>query len=510
MSQRQPVCKQKARQPRHPPGSSWRLVIARLLPALVLLQCIPALVQTVQGATGVGGSHQRLGSKPNTSIGAWQSISQPAASAQIPASVEPDAAPAAGPSTSTPEPSPSLPSPELVGYGFGGRATGGKGHPVVEVTNLRDSGERGAPIPGSLRAALSGGNRIVRFRVSGSIQLADQLNIRYPNVTIDGSDAPNGGVALWGHTLNVESDNVVIRHLRFRGSHPTASVDGIAIGGGSDILIDHVSCSWATDECLDIYGYSYVGKGHVRNVTVQNSLFAEAPEGDHSSATLVSGNVSQVTWFRNVFAKNANRNPQITTGHQSGPDRKLGELMSGIAEYELIQNVIYDAVYGTRIWNQSPDWTIHIDAIGNLWKPGPRWPSPKVPIMVFAREKSLGPIRVFMNGNAGPRRTARNPKACDFFSLEAMNTPCGGYESRHEASQRLITRHAYPATTASAELETILGGVGAMLPRRDSFDRKIVEEVRTGTGRHVKGPGKLPDLNRAWGDSSPAEPGASR
>lgn len=410
-------------------------------------------------------------------------------------------APALAPShasSSSPSERPPAGQPDFDAYGFGRGVTGGAGRPVIEVTNLRDSGRRGPPIPGSLRAALSGGNRTVRFRVSGNIELTEPLVIDHDNITVDGSNAPNGGIAIWGEPLLIEASNIVVRHLRFRGSHPTSAVDAIGIGGGSDILIDHVSCSWATDECLSMYGYSYTGKGRVRRVTVQNSLFFEMAPG-HNMTTLVNGDVSHVTWFRNVFAKSDNRNPQISTGQRRGPHQRPGERLAGIAPYELIQNVVYDAAYGTRIWNQSPDWEIHLDAIGNLWKPGPRWPRPKVPIMIATRPASVGPIRVFLDRNSGPRRSSGVPRECDFFSLESVNSPCGGYEARHVADQRLVDSHSFPGTTAAADLPSILANAGAVLPCRDAADRRIVEEVRTGTGESSRSRPRLPDLTRPCG-----------
>jgi hypothetical protein len=378
--------------------------------------------------------------------------------------------------------------------GFGATAKGGSGHPVVYVTTLADTPAGRPAIPGSLRAALAGGDRIVRFAVSGNIELLHDLAVRKPRVTIDGSDAPAGGVALHGHSLVLEADDIVVRYLRFRGSHPSEEYDGLAIGGGNNVLIDHISCSWATDECISIYGYEYTGSGAVRNVTIQNSLIAEVPV-KHSMGLLIDGDVSDVTLYRNVFAKNANRNPQITTGrrHGVGYESEAGNL-TGVGRYELLQNIVYDAVYATRIWNQSPNWTIQLDVIGNLWKPGPGWPRPKIPIMIFSAPASLGPIRVFAKDNTDLFRRGEPSRDCDVFSLEAPNMPCTGWEPAHAAGARQITSHPLPPGRAADAFQEILGEVGATLPCRDAADRRVLDEVRSNSGQPVRNPPPLPDL----------------
>ena len=379
--------------------------------------------------------------------------------------------------------------------GFGAGATGGTGRAVVFVTTLADSRPDEPSIPGSLRAALGAGDRTVRFAVSGNIQLSHDLVVRHPHVTIDGSDAPNGGVALYGYTLVLDADDLVVRYLRFRGSHPSEHHDGLAIGGGRDILIDHISCSWATDECLSIYGYDYINSGTVRNVTIQHSLIAEAP-AKTPYGMLVDGDVAEVTWYRNVFAKNANRNPQITTGRRQSERGDGGVEIAGVGRYELLQNVVYDAIYATRIWNESPTWTIEVDAIGNLWKPGPQVPTPKVPVMVFWQPPSRGPIHVFSKDNADPARGRATTRDCDVFSLEESNSPCAGWSPAHAASARQVTSHTLPAGRATDALETILGEAGATLPCRDAADRRVIEEVRSGSGRQIRTPPPLPDLSQ--------------
>lgn len=540
------------------PGRSTRC-LAPLAIAAALVAAFPAQARDVQRSTGGGSDGTISGTSstaapagstaPSTRRPSWQGFrksrsaqsqtattpTESAASSDSTASVAPDAAP----EVSTPEspaaafsPPPAAPAPAPDAYtapsapeidppaasppgssssappadptpapsttpdvpvGFGSAATGGADKPVVLVTNLRDNPEELTAPPGSLRAALSGGDRTIRFRVSGNIELEYPLVVRYPNVTIDGSDAPDGGVALYGAQLIINTDNVIVRNVRFRGSNRTTTADGIEIAGGSDILIDHVSCSWATDECISLYGYNYTGRGSLRRVTIQHSLISEMPS-THPYGMLVDGDVSDVTFYRNVWAKNPNRNPQITTGKRGGPGG-TGDILAGIGRYELIHNIIYDAVYGTRIQNQSPQWTIQLDAIGNYWKPGLRYPWPKIPIMVFNDPASLGPIRVFLAENLGPgHETTDAGQPCDYFSREVANSACSGYAPAHAAASRMNSGYAIPGGSAAEDFAEILAKAGATLPCRDSHDTRIAEEVATGTGRHVSGPGRLPTL----------------
>ncbi|MGH7286806.1 MAG: hypothetical protein ACREI8_02170 [Myxococcota bacterium] len=362
---------------------------------------------------------------------------------------------------------------------------------MVEVLTLADSAPGAPLIPGSLRAALSGGNRIVRFRVSGYIRLTHNLVVRGPNVTIDGRDAPNRGIALWNYSLFLLGNNLIVRHIRFRGSHPTETHEGLLIGGSADVLIDHVSCSWATDECIGMFGDSNTGP--VRRVTIQHSLIAEAPENrPGTSGMLVAGDVSEVTWYRNVFAKNINRNPQITTGCRKRAGGCVA--LSGVGRYELIQNVVYDMIYGTRLWNQSSNWSIELDAIGNLWLAGPRRPNPKIPIMIFNYPRSLGPIRVFLKGNFGPPRASRTGQPCDDFSLESANAPCAGWAPQHNAAQRQISQYLLPVGGAAGNLDGILAEVGARRPCRDYADARVIDELHTGRSSRVVLPKGFPNL----------------
>ena len=133
---------------------------------------------------------------------------------------------------------PAFPGAEGGGmYTFGGR--GGK---VLTVTNLNDDG------PGSFRWACEQG--IIVFNVSGIIRLKSPIYVRAPYITIAGQTAPGDGVIIAGESFQVDTYDVIVRHMRFRRGETLVTNREDSFGGNpvGNIMIDHCSCEWGLDE----------------------------------------------------------------------------------------------------------------------------------------------------------------------------------------------------------------------------------------------------------------------
>lgn len=412
-------------------------------------------------------------------------------------------------------------------YGFASNAVGGSEGERVVVNTLdgrRDAHGEGFECPGprcSIREAISRPNRVITFGVSGTIVLDVDLVIERPNLTLDGSTAPNGGIqfrsertAAHAIATRIRADEIVVRHLRFRPGTMRVPGDGLTIEQGNNIVLDHVSCEWGSDECISVVGFE--GR-KVGDVTIQHSLIAEVfdhspgqGKSRHSYGTAVGGDVNRVTFYRNVYALNRNRNPQLTPGSQ-GP----GKEFAGNSTFEVVENVIYGFDVGSFVSSSSPNWRTGADFIRNVYVTGPKVNSkPQVPIQILTgTEKGplgtrFGPVSVFLRGNLAWSRSGEGEPECrvllERYSSRGLRDAC------HNASGLLhgvpflsAKRHGtsvFPEASAGTIEESVLPEAGATLPCRDAVDRRVTKHVRDRTGTlRVSDPvgvGDYPDLTR--------------
>ena len=118
------------------------------------------------------------------------------------------------------------------------------------MTSLEDSGR------GSLRAAIEAeGRRIVVFRVAGIIKLKSNLKIKHPHITLAGQSAPGDGICIAYASLDIDTYNVIVRHLRIRRGVTSGGQGSDNIGSYPEhhVIVDHCSTSWGRDENLSLY-----------------------------------------------------------------------------------------------------------------------------------------------------------------------------------------------------------------------------------------------------------------
>lgn len=118
--------------------------------------------------------------------------------------------------------------------GHGRNATGGRGGAVYVVTRLDDPASKPE---GTLRYAVEkSGARTVVFAISGTIMLERELKTKNDNLTIAGQTSP-GGICIANYPFTINSDNVIIRFIRFRpGNINTVPLSPHVLGGQGALL----------------------------------------------------------------------------------------------------------------------------------------------------------------------------------------------------------------------------------------------------------------------------------
>jgi hypothetical protein len=365
--------------------------------------------------------------------------------------------------------------------GFGQYAQGGRGGRVIRVTNLEDSGA------GSLRqAVVARGPRTVTFEVSGIIDLERDLDIHRGQLTIAGQTAPGDGITLRGHGLNVYADDVVIRYLRVRpGDAEGVETDAISIFSGTNIIIDHCSTSWATDETLSVSPSRKDAMRPIDKVTVQWSIISESlnrsvhSKGDHGYGSLVRGNDgARYSMHHNLWAHHQARMPR--PGNYLDRERDpVGPVI------DIRNNVFYN--WGGRYsgYNADTESLSRYNFVGNYYLQGPDSRSP------VAFDESNPHASMYFAGNWMNGKSVEDP-------LDVVNLPAGADLADREHSHESRVTEA-----ADVAFRAVLDHAGASLAR-DSVDRRIISQVTARSGRIID---EVSDVG-GWPDhlSLPAPP----
>lgn len=343
--------------------------------------------------------------------------------------------------------------------GFGAFSVGGRGGRVIMVTNLYDSG------PGSFRAACeAAGPRIVVFRVSGVIELQSPIDILEPFITIAGQSAPGGGICVKNYRFMImDTHDVIVRYLRFRKGDLARDVssDVLDVRDSYNVIVDHCSMSWGTDETVSSSGDL--------DMTIQWCMITESlPDGwhvekTHGKGSLFTGDRGGISLHHNIYAHHERRTPRV--GGRS-------EDMPGIV-LDCRNNVIYN--WGDMS-GQSTTCPVKVNYVGNYLKPGnSTWPESRG--FAFYPGGPLTGLFVADNVIEGyPDKDADNWQMVSYDN--------GGSQDQVKVNTPFDVPLVHTEAPRSAS-RSVLKDAGAVLPARDAVDARIVADIRDGTGQLV-------------------------
>ncbi|TWT78102.1 Pectate lyase [Posidoniimonas polymericola] len=406
--------------------------------------------------------------------------------------------------------------------GAGAYAVGGRGGIVYHVTKLNSAIDDSQRFDfGTLRYGLNNSNfpagvpRTIVFDVGGVFNLGrlpqtgwdpngngwdaqSRLSIGGTNITLAGQTAPGAGVIFMGGGLKPQGDNNVIRNITVAsgygtrgwwkpgeafpdnptptpsslgpGLYPDATVYDAMDIAGTNLMIDHVTTLYATDETISMNEVA-------SNVTIQYSNISQSqnyPQWDaegggftgHALGSLLeAGNNAAISFHHNLYAHHKSRVPQM---------------QGGAGYYDFRNNVFYN------------------------------WMGTAGAIRGSARANLVG--NFYLAGNGGDNPVGGNNTA---ITTQGGGTSVFSSSSLYRSGNRIDTNKdgdaddsvaislsglapfwsggvvTYNGATESAEdaYSRVLDYVGANWWNRDDVidtpDERIVHETRTGTGQIV-------------------------
>jgi hypothetical protein len=363
--------------------------------------------------------------------------------------------------------------------GWAATTHGGRGGKIIRVTNLDADG------PGSFKAAIEAkGPRIVVFEVGGVIDMKRKvLDIREPFVTIAGQTAPSPGITLIKTGLNIRTHDVVVRHIRIRtgadGQAKRSGWDPDTLGtvSAARVIVDHCTLSWGIDENMSSSGPRFKGKDVAEwrantshdvtfsyNAAYEGLAESSHPKGEHSKGSLVHDNVTNILFYRNVWASNLERSP----------------LFKGGVHGTIVNNVIFNpgqkAVHYNLMaleWLDRPYEVGKMSVVGNVMRGGPSTVE-GLPFMMLGGD---GDVEYYGKDNV---------------AVDKHGKPLPMFGRYGHTKAKLIEVSQPPTWPAglqvlpSAEVEThVMSRVGARPWDRDEDDNRVIFFIPEGRGQII-------------------------
>jgi hypothetical protein len=311
--------------------------------------------------------------------------------------------------------------------GFGALATGGRGGNVYHVTNLEDTGK------GSFRDAVSAQGRTIVFDIAGVIPVKDRIHIA-SDITIAGQTAPGDGIVLYGNAISCfRSSNIIIRHLRFRGSiNMPRGACTVHIDSARNVILDHVSIEWGRWDNLHIKGSS--------DVTLQYCLIGEAIDPQRFGALLERP--VRLSIHHSLWIDNQSRNPKAKAG------------------IEYINNVIYNWGKSGFVGGHSAEHH-HQDIISNYFIAGPN--SSSQFLAMFTATDHVFQQGNFADTNKDGKLNGAAVSATDFIKTGATI----------EMAKQNIAPIPVRIDDAAIVYQKVMKEAGASI-KRDAVDKRLI------------------------------------
>lgn len=364
--------------------------------------------------------------------------------------------------------------------GWASQTVGGRGGQIIRVTNLNSDG------PGSLRAAIEAdGPRIVVFEVGGVIDLDRRtLRITNPYITIAGQTAPSPGITLIRGGMDVGGHDVIIQHIRIRPGSAGQDwmsgwdEDSISTQAAYNVIVDHCSLEWGTDENLSASGPRFTGntpeewrRGTSHNITFSNNIIAESlaysthSKGEHSKGSLIHDNVTGLLIVNNLYAHNYERSPLFKGG------------VHGVIVNNLIYNPGPRAIHynlAPEEWLNQPYEVGKMTAIGNVLRAGPSTPTDRLAFLMIG---GAGDLEYYGRDN---------------IAVDQVGEPIRMFGRYTTAPARIIETRRPPVWWEGLEpiraeqvQVSVLSQAGARPWDRDQRDVLLVAEVAEGRGEII-------------------------
>jgi len=322
------------------------------------------------------------------------------------------------------------------------------------------------------------------------------LRITSPYITVAGQSAPGGGILInglndSGEGFMINTHDVVVRYIRVRmglnSARPPGSQSGspIWIGNGDvyNVVVDHCSFSWTTDENVTFW-MNTPGMAN-RKVSIQWSTIGQGLAG-HSTDLITGSSVglfdqeTDIDIHHNFWADSSHRRPLLKN-----------------TSTRLVNNIIYNSnFYSTQALGG-----ISLDVIGNLYKEGSMVDGVhEIQLSeVSSGDGPSGSPSVYLAGNKGWNQV--NPQSNQWLMAARISGENGSETGPATGFQRsspmpaeqfpiqandvntledlLLPSNAFRPVGASQGLDCN----GNWVVNRDAVDARLVSDYFAGTGQ---------------------------